>query len=146
MRTFSIRDLSLEFGVTPRAIRFYETEGLLAPERRGAQRIYTSQDRRRLAAILKGKRVGFSLAEIRDMLSLYDMAGGAPDQLRRALDVFERRIADLERQRADLESSLDELRRGRAQIEIALAERGVRVRSPVSHPKFIGFGLQPAED
>ena len=73
---FSISDLSAEFGVTPRALRFYEDEGLIAPERRGTQRIYSQRDRARLAWILRGKRVGFSLSEIREMIDLYDVGDG----------------------------------------------------------------------
>ncbi|MFX5701288.1 MerR family DNA-binding transcriptional regulator, partial [Acinetobacter baumannii] len=70
---FSISDLSAEFGVTARALRFYEDEGLIAPERRGTSRIYSQRDRARLAWILRGKRVGFSLGEIREMIDLYDI-------------------------------------------------------------------------
>src|SRR6218665_583400 len=71
--SFSISDLCAEFAVTPRALRFYEDEGLIGPERRGTQRIYSHRDRARLAWILRGKRVGFSLAEIREMIDLYDV-------------------------------------------------------------------------
>ena len=73
---FSISDLSAEFEVTARALRFYEDEGLIAPERRGTQRVYSHRDRARLAWILRGKRVGFSLAEIREMIDLYDIGDG----------------------------------------------------------------------
>lgn len=73
---FSISDLSAEFGVTARALRFYEDEGLIAPERRGTSRIYSQRDRARLAWILRGKRVGFSLGEIREMIDLYDIGDG----------------------------------------------------------------------
>ena len=82
---FSISDLSAEFGVTARALRFYEDEGLIAPERRGTQRIYSHRDRARLAWILRGKRVGFSLAEIREMIDLYDIGDGR--QVQRAVTI-----------------------------------------------------------
>jgi DNA-binding transcriptional MerR regulator len=71
---YSITELCSEFGVTARALRFYEDEGLISPQRRGTQRIYSQRDRARLAWILRGKRVGFSLADIREMIDLYDLA------------------------------------------------------------------------
>src|SRR4051812_49724928 len=73
---FSISDLCAEFAVTPRALRFYEDEGLISPERRGTVRIYSHRDRARLAWILRGKRGGVSLAEIREMIDLYDIGDG----------------------------------------------------------------------
>jgi DNA-binding transcriptional MerR regulator len=106
---FSISELCAEFDVTPRALRFYEDEGLIAPERRGTQRIYSHRDRARLAWILRGKRVGFSLGEIREMIDLYDVGDGRRVQRKvtraRCLD----RIALLERQKEDIDASIAEL-------------------------------------
>jgi DNA-binding transcriptional MerR regulator len=122
--SFSITDLCQEFGVTPRALRFYEDEGLIAPERRGTQRIYSQRDRARLAWILRGKRVGFSLSAIREMIDLYDLGDGRRHQRAVAIERCRERIASLERQRQDIEAALAELNEfvtvleaGRAQDE-----------------------------
>src|SRR3990170_8031431 len=85
-QSYSITDLSEEFGVTARALRFYEDEGLIAPERQGLARIYSWRDRARLAWILRGKRVGFSLADIREMIDLYDADEGHEEQRRVTID------------------------------------------------------------
>ena len=106
---FSISDLSSEFGVTARALRFYEDEGLIAPERRGTQRIYTHRDRARLAWILRGKRVGFSLGEIRRMIDLYDVGDGRRAQRQAAIDHSRARIALLETQKQDIDAAIAEL-------------------------------------
>ncbi|WP_084583184.1 MerR family transcriptional regulator [Sphingomonas azotifigens] len=106
---FSISDLCAEFGVTPRALRFYEDEGLIAPERRGTQRIYTHRDRARLAWILRGKRVGFSLAEIREMIDLYDLGDGRRLQRQVTLERCMDRIALLEAQKRDIDAHIAEL-------------------------------------
>ncbi len=106
---FSITDLCAEFSVTPRALRFYEDEGLIAPERRGTVRIYSHRDRARLAWILRGKRVGFSLAEIREMLDLYDMGDGRRVQRQVTLERCRERIASLEAQKRDIDAAIEEL-------------------------------------
>lgn len=106
---FSITDLSDEFGVTPRALRFYEDEGLIAPERRGQMRIYTHRDRARLAWILRGKRVGFSLGEIREMIDLYDLGDGRRAQRAVTIDRCRARIAALESQKTDIDAAIAEL-------------------------------------
>lgn len=106
---FAISDLSAEFGVTARALRFYEDEGLIAPERRGMQRVYSHRDRARLAWILRGKRVGFSLAEIREMIDLYDIGDGRQVQRQVTLARCRDRIATLDRQKADLDAAIAEL-------------------------------------
>ena len=106
---FTISDLSAEFAVTARALRFYEDEGLIAPERRGTQRIYSPRDRARLAWILRGKRVGFSLGEIREMMDLYDLGDGRRVQRQVAIDRCRVRIATLESQKHDIDAAIAEL-------------------------------------
>jgi len=107
--SYTITDLAEEFGVTARALRFYEDEGLIAPERVGLVRVYSKRDRARLAWILRGKRVGFSLAEIREMIDLYDVNDGRQAQRRVTVEKCESRIAQLLRQRDDIDSAIEEL-------------------------------------
>jgi DNA-binding transcriptional MerR regulator len=106
---YSIGELSREFDVTTRTIRFYEDQGLLVPRRERRNRIYTPRDRVRLKLILRGKRLGFSLREIRDMLEMYDAPQGEIGQLRYFIERMRERREDLERQRADIEQVLGEL-------------------------------------
>ena len=106
---YSISDLSTEFGVSARALRFYEDEGLIAPTRNGLSRIYSKRDRARLAWILRAKNVGFSLSEIRELIDLYDLGDGRAEQRRTTLLRCREKIAELEAQRADLDSSIREL-------------------------------------
>ena len=106
---FTISDLSEEFGVTARALRFYEDEGLIAPERRGTQRVYSHRDRARLAWILRGKRVGFSLGEIKEMIDLYDLDDGRKVQRQVTLERCRERISLLERQKHDIDAAIAEL-------------------------------------
>ncbi|MFZ5747782.1 MAG: MerR family transcriptional regulator [Pseudomonadota bacterium] len=107
--SFSISDLCAEFGVTARALRFYEDEGLISPERRGTARIYSHRDRSRLAWILRGKRVGFSLGEIREMIDLYDIGDGRRVQRQVTLERCMQRIDLLERQKVDIDAAIAEL-------------------------------------
>src|ERR1700741_2407997 len=106
---FSISDLSAEFGVTARALRFYEDEQLIAPERRGTTRIYSQRDRARLAWILRGKRVGFSLAEIREMIDLYDIGDGRQVQRAGTIERCHERVALLQSQKRDIDAAIEEL-------------------------------------
>lgn len=120
-RTYTIRQLTKEFSVTARTLRFYEDEGLIAPERRGQTRIYATRDRARIILILRGRRVGFSLAEIREILDLYGVHDGGVAQLVHSRKKFNERIQTLGRQKIDIEESLNELRRGIAEIDSRLS-------------------------
>ena len=106
---FAIADLSQEFGISTRAIRFYEAKGLLNPERVGGTRVFRRRDRARLILILRGKRLGFSLRDISDYLSLYD-AQSQTAQTKLLVAKVDERLDLLERQKADLETTIGELR------------------------------------
>ena len=105
---FAIADLAREFGISTRAIRFYEAKGLLSPERVGATRIFRRRDRARLILILRGKRLGFSLRDISDYLSLYD--ANRSQQVNLLIDKVDERLASLEGQLLDLQTTISELR------------------------------------
>src|SRR6476661_553159 len=106
---FSISDLAREFDVTPPAIPFYEDQGLLAPRRDGQRRIYTARDRTRLKLTLRGKRLGLSLSEIRELIDMYEPGQDERPQLERFLAVLQSHRASLLQQRADIEAQLSEL-------------------------------------
>jgi DNA-binding transcriptional MerR regulator len=107
--SYSIGEMCDAFGVTARALRFYEDEGLIAPERRGTQRLYSERDRARVAWILRGKRTGFSLAEIRELLDLYNLGDHRQTQRLVTLERCKEKIATLERQRGDIDATITEL-------------------------------------
>ncbi len=135
-KTYGIAELAREFGVTPRTIRFYEAEGLLAPLRNGQRRIYRGRDRTRLRLILRGRRLGFRLAEVREIVGLYDAPTGEAGQLDYLLDKIAARKADLEAKRRDIEASLDDLDGVAANCRARLAEldnpaRSTRPEAPV---------------
>ncbi len=109
-RLHSIGDLAGEFGVSPRALRFYEDHDLLMPQRIGGNRVYTQRDRARLILILRGKRLGFSLVDIKEMLDLYYADRHHLTQLRTTLGKGRSRIAELEQQHAEITRTLQELR------------------------------------
>ena len=120
---FAIADLAREFGISTRAIRFYETKGLLSPERVGSTRIFRRRDRARLILILRGKRLGFSLRDISDYLSLYDADRTHRAQVSMLVDMVDARTQMLENQLKDLQTTLTELREIRKLATERLAQR-----------------------
>ena len=114
---YSISDLAQEFNLTTRAIRFYEDEGLLQPGRSGRRRVYGTRDRVRLKLILRGKRLGFSLSEVRDIIEMYDLDSGETGQLRYFLEQIQQRRKALEQQRHDIDLTLEELDHIEAQCQ-----------------------------
>ena len=120
-RTYTIRQLCNEFSVTPRALRFYEDKGLLFPTRDGLNRVYGHRDRARLILILRGKRVGLSLAVIRDILDLYKADETGAAQMAKMARKFREQIVALEAQREDIDHAVAELKDGVASIERQLA-------------------------
>lgn len=122
-QTYTIRDLCDAFGATPRALRFYEDQGLLSPKREDLKRIYSARDRARLKLILRGKRFGFSLSEIRELLDLYDLGDGQVTQLTRTITTAEAKLEMLQERRAELDEAIDDLERHMALVRSMLAER-----------------------
>ena len=131
-RLFSITELAEELGVTSRAIRFYEARGLLEPQRAGSMRVYTYRDRARLQIILRGKRLGFSLARVQEYLDLYDADPTHRVQLEHLLHGARQRIAELESQRQDLELTLEELREMEQLTRDALLRLDAQAQPPAS--------------
>lgn len=109
-KTYSISELSEEFAITPRTLRFYEVRKLITPQRRGQTRIYSTADRARLAWILRGKRVGFSLSDIGEVLDLYYQEGGKKKQGLITLEACTKRIESLEQQKQDIDETITELK------------------------------------
>ena len=120
---FSISELSREFDVTPRAIRFYEDQGLLAPRRDGQRRIYTPRDRTRLKLTLRGKRLGLTLAEIRELIDMYEPGRDERPQLERFRQVLETHRKSLVQQRADIEAQLAEIQTFEKHVHQQLKKR-----------------------
>lgn len=134
-RTYSISELRREFGLTARAIRFYEDKGIIAPARVGQKRLFSHRDRVRLSFVVRGKRVGFSLSDIKEMLDLYDLEGPKA-QLAVSVKKFRARIEELEAQRTDIDQAIDELKAATQAAETMLSE-SEKTPSPI-----IGYGLK----
>jgi DNA-binding transcriptional MerR regulator len=122
--TYTISELAREFDLTTRAIRFYEDCGLLAPQRSGRRRIYTARDRTRLKLTLRGKRLGLTLAEVKELVDMYESPRDTQPQLRKFLVVLAAHRAQLEQQLADLHANLDEVRTHEKEARRLLAEAG----------------------
>ncbi len=120
----TIGQLCEEFGVTARALRFYEDEALIAPERRGTQRLYSERDRSRLAWILRGKRVGLSLADIKELLDLYDVGDGRRTQRLKTIERCQAKVTALKQQRVDIDATIDELTSFIALVEAQTDQKG----------------------
>lgn len=120
---FAIADLAAEFGISTRAIRFYESKGLLNPERVGGTRVFRRRDRARLMLILRGKRLGFSLRDISDYLSLYDADRTQTTQVAMLIEMVDKRMRLLEQQMTDLQTTIGELREIRKLAEEAMTRR-----------------------
>ena len=106
----TIAEMCAAYGVTPRTLRYYESRELLAPERRGGQRLFGKRDRARLTLILRGKRFGFALEDIRQLLDLYDRDGSSELQLARTCELARARLTQMEAQRAELDQAISELK------------------------------------
>lgn len=130
--TFTITELAEHFGITTRAIRFYEDKDLLHPQRHGLNRVYSRRDRARLNLVLRGKRLGFSLADIKEMLDLYDLGDGQREQLRLTLHKSRERLATLQQQRTDIDEAIEELEAGCRQLERQLAGEEPDPNCPVA--------------
>jgi DNA-binding transcriptional MerR regulator len=126
--TLSIGQLAREFGLTTRAIRFYEDCGLLAPQRRGRQRVYTVRDRTRLKLTLRGKRLGLTLAEVKELVDMYESPRDTQPQLKKFLVVLATHREQLEQQLSDLQATLGEVREQEREARRLLAEGQQRAR------------------
>jgi len=126
---YSIGDLAREFDVTHRTIRFYEDRGLLSPKRVGSRRVYSKRDQVRLKLILRGKRLGFSLAEVREMLELYDSAPDERPQLEKFTAALAARREQLERRREEIDEALGEIRAFERQSKKLLNSKGGKRRA-----------------
>lgn len=124
--TFAISDLAREFDITPRTIRFWEDQGILAPEREGSKRVFTRRDRARLKMALRGKRLGLSLAEIKDLIGMYASTEDETPQLLECLRIMEKRRAALQQQREDIEAMLGEIAQFETLFQDELTRRGAK--------------------
>ncbi|WP_321396571.1 MerR family DNA-binding transcriptional regulator [Emcibacter sp.] len=124
-RTYSISELSEEFGITPRTLRFYEDQKLISPKRDGQTRIYSTADRARLAWILRGKRVGFSIAEMGEVLDMHYQEGGKVKQSQITLEACRQRIKSLEQQKKDIDETIEELNNIILSVENWMMEQNI---------------------
>ena len=127
LESYSISDLAGEFAITPRTLRFYEDKDLIHPTRKGQTRIFSRRDRVRLKLILRDRRLGFSLADIKEMLDLYDLGDGLIEQLSVTLHKGRSRLAELRERRHEIEAAIGELEESCAVIEQALSAKGAAV-------------------
>ncbi len=123
-RVYTISELAREFEVTPRALRFYEDKDMLHPARDGMMRVYSNRDRARLTIIVRLKRLGLPLADIREILDLYGLEDGQRAQMRLSLDKFRKQVKELETQREDIDTALSELHKGIGWLEEQVAKDG----------------------
>lgn len=123
-RTYTISELAREFGITPRALRFYEDKDMLHPARDGMTRVYSHRDRARVTIIVRMKRLGLPLADIREILDLYGLGDNERAQKRKTLEKFRNQVKELESQREDIEVALTELHKGIAWLEDNLSKIG----------------------
>ena len=121
--TWTISELSKEFDITPRTIRFYEDQGILSPARQGRNRVYVARDRTRLKLALRGKRLGLQLSEIRDLIDMYDGPRDTTAQLKHYLSVLQSQRATLEQQKHDIEEILGEIATQDDQCEMLLSQK-----------------------
>lgn len=121
--TWTISELSKEFDITPRTIRFYEDQGILSPARQGRNRVYVARDRTRLKLALRGKRLGLQLAEIRDLIDMYDGPMDTTAQLKHYLSVLKAQRETLEQQKHDIEEILGEILTQQVQCEMLLSKK-----------------------
>lgn len=119
--TWTISDLAREFSITPRTIRFYEDQGIVAPTRNGRQRVYSPRDKARLRLALRGKRLGLQLSEIVSLIDMYDGPGTTQAQLREYLSVLQKHRATLEQQRQDIELTLADIDKQQARCEALMS-------------------------
>lgn len=139
-RTYSISELAEEFNVTARALRFYEDKGLLAPRREGLTRLYGARDRARLTLILRGKRMGFPLNEIKEALDLYGLSEGNRAQLKLVHDKFRARLTALRQQRIDLDKTIEELEQDIAALDERLTQPAAPAKASASAKAVRSFG------
>ena len=126
---YTVNQLAEELGITPRTLRFYEAKGLLSPQRVGNNRVYSKRDRARLKLILRGKRLGFSLEEIKEYLDLYNVDPAQQEQMRVLLARIRERLDALAQQRQDLEATVSELKEIETQVVSVLKERGATLEA-----------------
>ena len=127
-----IGEMAKKYGVTLRTLRFYEDKGLLNPKRDGATRLYTRRDKARLKLILLGRKVGFSLRDVKQMMDLYDPTGSNTKQLKLALDKSEKQLARLQKQRALIDDAINELSGSMSAVRQMLTERSATQASAAS--------------
>jgi DNA-binding transcriptional MerR regulator len=120
--TWTISQLAQEFGITPRTIRFYEDQGIVSPAREGRNRVYAARDRTRLKLALRGKRLGFQLSEILNLINMYDAPGDTSAQLKHYINALEKHREVLEQQQKDIRDTLDEIQTQLAHCQQLLAQ------------------------